>query len=181
MPNYRIQDLSAASAVTTNMVLETETGGTTSEKITTSQLATFWLASNPYRVTHFSGAIIALNNCSNSLTFLNSDAAVSRDYADLATYYTQARITVYIRTTGSAGTKLILKYYTADSITVGDYLDIGTSEVSTSLVGSSAVTTSGWVNLAAGAKISPCYLAFCTSGGDGATDPAIQFLFAEFR
>ncbi len=81
---------------------------------------------------------------------------------------------------GASGSKIILRYYTAWSSTVGDYLDIGTSEVSLATDGGIDGLVTSWVDLAAGAK-ADVWIAVVGSGGDGALDPTFGTIRAEFR
>lgn len=97
------------------------------------------------------------------------------------TNYTQARL---VMTKGSvagvAGSKIILRYYTAWSATASDYLDIGTSEISLATDGGADGLVSSWVNLAAGAK-ADVWIGVIGTGGDGAVDPTFGTISAEFR
>lgn len=125
------------------------------------------------------GANLTLTNQSNAENFL---AAVSRAVTllDLTTY-TQVRLVTRVQT-GSASAnspRLRLRYRISFSTTVGDYSDIGTSEVSTSLT-STGVIDSGWVSLATGAK-ADVYVTVTQIGGDGAADPVIGFVNTYFR
>lgn len=77
--------------------------------------------------------------------------------------------------TGSASAntpRLRVRYATTFTTTVASYADIGTSEVACSLALTNLID-SGWVALAAGAKIDPCYVAVTQLGGDGVADPAL--------
>jgi hypothetical protein len=97
------------------------------------------------------------------------------------TGYTQCRLIARV-TTGSASAntpRLILKYHTSFSTTVGDYVDIGTSAVVASLT-NTGVIDSGWIALAAGAK-ADIFLAVTMIGGDAAADPAVAHMYAHFR
>jgi hypothetical protein len=97
------------------------------------------------------------------------------------TQYTQCRLITRV-TTGSASAnspRLRVRYNTTFSTTVGDYSDIGTSEVSTSLT-STGVIDSGWVNLAAGA-LADVFITVTQLGGDGAADPAYGMVMVHFR
>ena len=125
------------------------------------------------------GANLTLTNQSNAENFL---AAVSRAVTllDLTTY-TQVRLVTRVQT-GSASAnspRLRLRYRISFSTTVGDYSDIGTSEVSTSLT-STGVIDSGWVSLATEAK-ADVYVTVTQIGGDGAADPVIGFVNTYFR
>jgi hypothetical protein len=101
--------------------------------------------------------------------------------ADLSTY-SQVRMfcRIYTNSGSSNSPRLIAKYKTSYSTTVGDYSDIGTSEVSTSLA-SYTLANSGWINLADNAKIDDCYITVTQIGGDSSATPRISSLFMEFR
>lgn len=98
--------------------------------------------------------------------------------ADL-TDFTQVRFHCRVTGAATAGTLIKLRYYTSFSTTIGDYVDVGTSAVQVDLA-ATGHSTSSWIDLAAGAK-ADVYLAPVQTGGDGATDPAIRWLAAEFR
>lgn len=122
---------------------------------------------------------LQLTNQANAEAFLS---AVARDITliDLTTY-SQVRLVTRVLT-GSASAnspRLRLRYKTTFSTTVGDYIDIGTSEVSTSLT-STGVISSGWVDITALAK-ADVYVTVTQIGGDGAADPVIGFINAYFR
>lgn len=98
------------------------------------------------------------------------------------TNYTQCRLTMTkASVAGAAASKLILRYK-ADpwSATVGDYSDIGTSEVSLAASGGIDGLVSSWIDLVAGAK-GDVWIALVGSGGDGALDPTFGAISAEFR
>lgn len=100
--------------------------------------------------------------------------------ADLSSY-TQARLVVNKQgTAGAAASKLILRYRTTFSATVGDYSDIGTSEVSVAVNVQNSCLASNWINLAAGA-IADVFIAVVGSGGDGALDPIFGSIVAQFK
>lgn len=110
--------------------------------------------------------------------FLGSNRAItSMD----CTYYTQCRLVVRVTTaSGSANTpKFRLRYHTAFSTTIGDYVDMGTSEVACSLA-STGLIRSSWIDLAASAK-ADVYIICEGVGGDGAADPVVCYIQAEFR
>lgn len=109
------------------------------------------------------------------------DAAPPSVFPVDLTHATQARIYVYTATTGSAGSKLSIKYKTgAWSATAGDYSDIGTSEVAATVSAGNTFTDSGWVNLAAGAK-TEVYVSVFGLGGNGVADPTFNILGVQFR
>lgn len=95
--------------------------------------------------------------------------------------YTQVRFRVNKMVVGTAGALFRARYYTSYSTTVGNYLQLGASaqvEVSMAAVG---YADTGWVNLAAGAQIVGCYIAFTELGGDGVADPAVGATDILFR
>jgi len=97
------------------------------------------------------------------------------------TGYTQVRFGVNkAGTAGFAGSKLILRYRTTHSITVGDYSDIGTSEVSAAIDVTDTTARSSWIDIAAGAK-EDVFLTVVGSGGNGVVDPQYGAVYAEFR
>jgi len=109
------------------------------------------------------------------------NASQNIQLADLANY-SQCRI--FHRTiTNSASTntpRLIARYVTSYTSTVASWLDIGTSEVSSSLA-SYGVQNSGWMDLAAGAKADDVYISIIQIGGDGTATPRVASVFIEFR
>lgn len=99
--------------------------------------------------------------------------------ADLSNY-TQCRLSFVIGAAGVSGAKIKAKFATAFSTTVGSYSDLGTSEVSCVLTAGSTHASSGWVNLAAGAK-ADIFLILTGSGGDGVVSPTIGNAHIQFR
>jgi hypothetical protein len=83
-------------------------------------------------------------------------------------------------TAGAANSKFILRYRTTFSTTVGDYSDIGTSEVSVAVNTTNTVLSTSWINLAANAK-ADVFVAVVGSGGDGALDPGFGSVIAQFK
>jgi hypothetical protein len=97
------------------------------------------------------------------------------------TSMTQCRLIVNKQgTAGAASSKLILRYRTAFSTTVGDYSDIGTSEVSVAVNTTNSVLSTSWIDLAAGAK-ADVFIAVVGSGGDGTIDPIFGNIWAQFK
>lgn len=120
-----------------------------------------------------------LTNMALALNFLNA----SHRYAtkvDL-TNFTQTRLIVDKQgTAGAAASKIILRYITAFSTTAASWLDIGTSEVSCEINVQNTVVASAWVNLAALAK-ADVFVTALMSGGDGALDPVMGNITAQFK
>jgi hypothetical protein len=97
------------------------------------------------------------------------------------TNFTQVRLIVNKQgTAGAAASKLILRYRTAFSTTVGDYSDIGTSEVSVAVNVQNTVQVSNWINITANAK-ADVFVCLVGSGGDGALDPVFGNIIAQFK
>jgi hypothetical protein len=101
--------------------------------------------------------------------------------ADLSTY-SQVRMfcRIYTTSASSRSPRLIAKYHTSYTTTVGTYSDIGVSEVSCSMA-SYTLVNSGWIDLADGAMIDDCYITVTQIGGDSSATPRISSLFMEFR
>lgn len=97
--------------------------------------------------------------------------------------YDQVKLTALVLVTGSSGSEIRLGYATSTSNppVIGDFsADVGASEVSLD-IGSTGWKTSGWIDLAAGAKGIGRYLALEQSGGNGTADPSVTGLLIEFR
>ena len=125
------------------------------------------------------GAATTWTNMPLAATFLfGSHRHVMR--VDLSTY-TQVRFSVNKQATaGAAAAKLVLRYRASFSTTVGDYSDIGTSEVSVAINTTNNVLVTNWIDLAAGAK-ADVFMAVVGSGGDGVIDPTFGSIIAEFK
>lgn len=94
---------------------------------------------------------------------------------------TEARLVVNKQATAGAATaKLILRYSTSFSTTVGNYSDVGTSEVSVAINVINNVLASAWIPLAPAAK-ADIFIALVGSGGNGALDPQFGNISAQFR
>ena len=125
------------------------------------------------------GAALALTNMALALGFL----AASHRFATKAdlTAFTQCRLVVNKQATaGAAASKIILRYITAFSTTAASWLDAGTSEVSVAINVQNTVLVTAWTNLAEGAK-ADVFLCPLMSGGDGALDPTVGHIEAQFK
>jgi hypothetical protein len=112
-------------------------------------------------------------------SFLLNSTAYSQ-FADLTTY-NQVRILVNRQGgSGSTNAKLVAKYRTSYSTTVGDFSDIGTSEVSANINSNNTYTASNWINLANAAKTN-VFLAIIGSGASGNPSPTLGSIVLEFR
>jgi hypothetical protein len=102
------------------------------------------------------------------------------------TGYDQVRLSVLRgATTGSTGSRLSLRGYTATSLVVGNFVALGESstDVVVNIEGVNQITDSGWVTidkslLPAGGDL---YLALVAHGGDGVADPKFIHVTIEFR
>jgi len=122
----------------------------------------------------------------NVQTFTNMPAGVQeitlgttnryRSKADL-TNYQQVRVTVGVSTAGSTNAGFYLQYSTDDS----SFTDIGTASGSDiAVIGTTGTKVSGWVNLPTGAK-ADVFLRCVAISGDGAADPVVGLITAQFR
>lgn len=127
---------------------------------------------------------LTLSNCPAADTLVPS-SGVSRMVvkADLSTFR-QARL-VGQRDGGTvaAGMTMHLRYHTAFSATVADYVIIGSSAVSVACAPASPpkYLDSGWIDLVAGARADDLFLALVTNGGDGTSDPTFGNIYIYFR
>jgi len=125
------------------------------------------------------GANVTWTNMPAAVTFFSgSHRHVTR--ADL-TNYSQVRFVVNKQgTAGQSGSKLILRYRTAFSTTVGNYSDIGASEVSVAVDTTNTVLSTAWTDLAAEAK-ADVFVCIAGSGGNGTIDPIFGNIAAQFK
>ena len=73
------------------------------------------------------------------------------------------------------------KYYTEFTTTVGNFLQLGSAaQVEVSVVAAGYIDT-GWMDLAAGARVDGCCIGFTELGGDGVADPALGATDILFR
>lgn len=125
------------------------------------------------------GAGLTLTNMALALAFL----AGSHRYAVKADLsgFTQCRLIVNKQgTAGAAASKIILRYRAAFDTTAANWSDIGTSEVSIAINVQNSVLASAWIDIAAGAK-ADVFIAPLCSGGDGALDPVLGSVMAQFK
>jgi len=125
------------------------------------------------------GANVTLTNMAAALAFL----AGSHRYASKVdlTGFTQCRLIVNKQATaGAAASKIILRYISAFNTTVGNWLDIGASEVSVAINVQNSVLATAWIDLVAGAKADVFITPVC-SGGDGVLDPVVGNITAQFK
>jgi len=127
------------------------------------------------------GANFAMTNATQAERLAgNSSRAIFM--VDLAGY-TQVRLRANQQvTSASVNTPLFrAKYYTTYTVTVGQFLALGASgEVELTMAGTGYRDT-GWLSLAAGARIDGCCIGFTELGGDGVADPALGATDILFR
>lgn len=124
-------------------------------------------------------AAITLTNMALALGFFNA----SHRYASKVdlTNFTQCRLVVNKQgTAGAAASKIILRYRTSFDATPANWSDIGSSEVSCAINVQNTVVVSNWINLVAGAK-ADVFICPLMSGGDGALDPIVGSIVAQFK
>lgn len=122
---------------------------------------------------------LALTNMALALGFLGGSHRFATK-VDL-TNFTQVRLLVNKQgTAGAAASKIILRYLTAFNTTASNWLDIGASEVSCAINVQNTVVASSWINIATLAK-ADVFICPLMSGGDGALDPAIGNVVAQFK
>lgn len=101
------------------------------------------------------------------------------------TGFDQVRMSVLRGTVTASGAKLSLRGYTATSLTVGDFVELGESsaDVEVDVSGINQVTDSGWITI--DKSILPAdgdlYLALVAHGGDDVKDPRFIHVTVEFR
>lgn len=124
-------------------------------------------------------ANFVLTNMALALAFLGTSNRFATK-VDL-TSYTQVRLVVNKQgVAGAAAAKIILRYRTAFDATPANWLDIGTSEVSCAINVQNAVLASAWIDLATLAK-ADVFICPLHSGGDGALDPVVGNIVAQFK
>jgi len=122
---------------------------------------------------------VTINNQSSALQFLANNNRNIRQI-DL-TNALQIRLTIRVTTASASANnpRLLLRYSTGFTTTVGNYLDVGVSEISASL-SSAGISTSNWIDIVPAAK-GDVFLAMMQIGGDGAADPQTGNVVVEIR
>ena len=101
------------------------------------------------------------------------------------TGFDQVRMSVLRGAVTASGAKLSLRGYTATSLTVGDFVELGESsaDVEVDVSGINQVTDSGWIDI--DKSLLPAdgdlFLALVVHGGDGVKDPKFIHVTIEFR
>lgn len=89
-------------------------------------------------------------------------------------------VVVKLGTAGNSGAKFMAKYRTGFSTTVGNYSNLGTSEVSVAVDTTDVVLDSGWVDISSGAK-GDVFVVITGSGGNGTIDPLFGNISLQFK
>ena len=127
------------------------------------------------------GANFAMTNATSAERFAGN--ATRHIFSVDLLGYTQVRFRVnkQVGSTSINTPRFRAKYYSSFSGTVGNYLTLGSAgEVEVNMA-ATGYYDSGWVDLAAGARIDGCYIAFTELGGDGVADPAVGATDILFR
>lgn len=125
------------------------------------------------------GANFVMTNATLAERFAgNSTRAIF--YVDLEGY-TQVRLRGNKQVVGTAGSLFRAKYYTSFNTTVGSYLQLGASSQVEFSMAATGYADTGWIDLASGAQINNCYIAFTELGGDAVADPALGATDILFR
>lgn len=91
----------------------------------------------------------------------------------------QFRLQVRVVVAGAAGADLRAEFSPDDGVTAFANLDGAAGpEV---VIGTTGWKTTGWVNLAAGAKVNDCTIRIMGKDGDGVADPNLSPIYMEFR
>lgn len=95
--------------------------------------------------------------------------------------YTQVRLRSNKMVAGISTARFRAKYFTTFTTIVGNFItlgELGEIEINMSAIG---YEDTGWVNMAAGARINGCCIGFTELGGDGVADPALGATDILFR
>jgi len=76
--------------------------------------------------------------------------------------------------------RLVAMYSTSYSATAGDYSDIGSTEVSTTMF-STGHKDSGWITITSDAIADDLYVSVMQIGGNGSADPSVSAIIVELR
>jgi len=126
-------------------------------------------------------SMVTWTNMPAAVTFLGGLPAATLTRLMPLGSFTQVRFVLQTGTVaGAAGSKILLRYRSAFSVTASDYLLMGATEVECGIASTGTGVDSGWINLVAGA-IGDVYVTVLGSGGDGGADPVIGLQTVFFR
>lgn len=127
------------------------------------------------------GGVLTLTNALQADGFINSDNGYVWKI-DLRPYR-QVRLTgrINVVSTSANNPRLQLRYSPTYTLTVANYAQLGSSSVEFSMFTGASYGDSGWIDLKDAARIDNCYLGLFNIGGDGAADPIVNQVVAQFR
>lgn len=178
MTNVKISELTPASSATLGMQLETDTSGTTSEKITLTQALKLTTFTDIKHIDFFPLTYWEIPAVPSAEVFMGGSIYRTISWGDL-TNFTQVRLTVVIVDYGYSPAHIDMKYCTTYSTTIGDYADIGTSSVHVHL-STPGIIQSSWISLASGAKTN-VNMILSTKDGNDSTHVIVARAYGEFR
>lgn len=132
-------------------------------------------SASPYHLALLSGQALTVTNIAAAAALMTNGIHL----VDL-TRFTQARMHGRVAVAGNSGSKLRVRYHTAFSVTVSDYIALGSAGEVEIVLTNTGFIDSGWVDLAAGARAN-VYVSGITIDGDGAADPQIANIAVVFR
>lgn len=116
------------------------------------------------------GANLTLTNQAAAAQFLaNSNRNIEK--LDLS-LFREARLIARVVTAGAAAAKLTAAWAASFSTSIGNFADLGVSEIAAPM-NAAGVADSGWIAIAAAAIGDDRFVTIKQSGGDGAADPAL--------
>jgi hypothetical protein len=176
--NVKVDGLTAASSVVDTQQLETDSSGTTSEKVTQLQLKGSYFNSK----TLFIGVAYALTSSSYPSAYNLLQPTGRAAFCIDSNSYSQIRLKAALGAGLSAGSTLRVKYYTANTTTVATMIDVNATplDLDVSVAGSSVISSS-WVDLVAGAKGDSIFFFVLKGGGDGVSSCTFSRVNVEFR
>lgn len=97
------------------------------------------------------------------------------------TGYSEVRLVVMkLGTAGAAASVIRAKYITAFNATVGNWVQLGTSDVVVAINSTNQIRETAWIPLATAAK-ADVFLGIAMQGGDAALDPIVGSVSLQFR
>lgn len=133
----------------------------------------------------FSHAVHAAGNASFTLTnmpaadtFIGPSQFRTITKLDL-TNYSEGRMLAGITTSGTATSRLFVRYGASYSTTEADFSNLGTSEIGIGL-GNGGFAESNWTTIVSAAR-TDVFIGIIGSGGDGVVSPALHNLYLQFR
>jgi hypothetical protein len=96
--------------------------------------------------------------------------------------FTQGRIVINkLGTAGASSAVIRVRYATSYSQIIGNYLQMGSSEIQGAINVTNSMVDSGWIDLVAGAKADNIFIVLNGINGDGVLDPVFGNIHVQFR